>query len=177
MIDPYDPDYIEDQRNYERAQRKKAEEEIVFLRREVERHVKEKNRLREHVAELTSERDGLESERDHYRKAEQFLINRVKELEEKYEHVNELMAGEESLRVHQTERRLAAAERELERWRHGVQIEGDFVCPDSLSLSELQRLLLERADVLKDALGRDPHFLKAAVYRTEHILREAANED
>ena len=33
-------------------------------------------------------------------------------------------------------RQLADANRELERWRHGVTIEGDFVCPDSLALSE-----------------------------------------
>ena len=33
-------------------------------------------------------------------------------------------------------RQLAEANRELERWRHGVTIEGDFVCPDSLALSE-----------------------------------------
>lgn len=29
-----------------------------------------------------------------------------------------------------------AANRELERWRHGNMIEGDFVCPDSLALTE-----------------------------------------
>ena len=33
-------------------------------------------------------------------------------------------------------RQLAEANRELERWRHGVTIEGDFVCLDSLALSE-----------------------------------------
>jgi len=33
-------------------------------------------------------------------------------------------------------RRLADANQELERWRHGVTIEGDLVCPDSLALSE-----------------------------------------
>ena len=33
-------------------------------------------------------------------------------------------------------RQLAEANRELERWRHGAQIEGDYVCPDSLALIE-----------------------------------------
>lgn len=33
-------------------------------------------------------------------------------------------------------RQLAEANRELERWRHGVTIEGDFVCLDNLALSD-----------------------------------------
>ena len=37
-------------------------------------------------------------------------------------------------------RQLAEANRELERWRHGVTIEGDYVCPDSLALSEALRV-------------------------------------
>lgn len=36
-----------------------------------------------------------------------------------------------------------AALRELERWRHGQQIEGDYVCPDSLRLLELEKLIAE----------------------------------
>ncbi len=40
----------------------------------------------------------------------------------------------EDLRLALAER--DAALRELERWRHGVTIEGDFVCPDSLALTE-----------------------------------------
>ena len=39
---------------------------------------------------------------------------------------------------------LDAANRELERWRHGATVEGDFVCPDSLALTaanaEIERL-------------------------------------
>jgi len=48
--------------------------------------------------------------------------------------------------------------RELERWKHGAQIEGDYVCPDSLALSEalrvnvdLTRQLAEARAALKDA--------------------------
>ncbi len=36
---------------------------------------------------------------------------------------------------------IAAMTRELERWRHGVTIEGDFVCPDSLELTETKQQL------------------------------------
>lgn len=32
--------------------------------------------------------------------------------------------------------RIAALERELERWRHNQMVEGDYVCPDSLELNE-----------------------------------------
>ena len=35
-------------------------------------------------------------------------------------------------------RDLAAAQAELERWRHGVPVEGDYVCPDSTALSAAQ---------------------------------------
>jgi hypothetical protein len=34
---------------------------------------------------------------------------------------------------------IAAANRELERWRHGQPIEGDYVCPDSLRVHALQK--------------------------------------
>lgn len=53
------------------------------------------------------------------------------------------------------ERRLAAAERELERWRHGVTIEGDFVCPDSLALNTARTALGEIA-ARRGAYSRDP---------------------
>lgn len=39
---------------------------------------------------------------------------------------------------------LKAVNAELERWRHGKQTEGDFVCPDSLELTE-SRAALEKA--------------------------------
>jgi len=52
-------------------------------------------------------------------------------------------------------RQLAEANRELERWRHGVTIEGDFVCPDSLALSEALRA---NADLTRQlAELRDEH--------------------
>ncbi len=42
--------------------------------------------------------------------------------------------------------KLAATQHELERWRHGQQIEGDYVCPDSLRLTEAKRLLASIRD-------------------------------
>jgi hypothetical protein len=36
--------------------------------------------------------------------------------------------------------RAEQAERELERWRHGATIEGDFVCPNDLRVMRLSRL-------------------------------------
>jgi hypothetical protein len=48
---------------------------------------------------------------------------------------------------------LAAALRELERWRHGQQIEGDYVCPDSLALAAALQAKDELADIAVDALG------------------------
>jgi len=38
---------------------------------------------------------------------------------------------------------LAASERECDRWRHGVPVEGDYVCPDSLALAETRAALAE----------------------------------
>jgi hypothetical protein len=49
-----------------------------------------------------------------------------------------------------------ALKAELERWRHGNTIEGDFVCPDSLALTEVtaerdrMRPVYEAAKALKD---------------------------
>lgn len=40
----------------------------------------------------------------------------------------------------------AATQRELERWKHGQQIEGDYVCPDSLEADRLRTLLVEACD-------------------------------
>ncbi len=39
---------------------------------------------------------------------------------------------------------LVAANRELERWRHGVIVEGDFICPDSLALNAANATIAER---------------------------------
>lgn len=45
-------------------------------------------------------------------------------------------------------RRLQLSEQEVERWRHGVTIEGDFICPDSLDLTEAERVI----DVVRESL-------------------------
>ncbi len=49
---------------------------------------------------------------------------------------------------------IAAMTRELERWRHGVTIEGDFVCPDSLELTETKQQLSAMTDARDEACYR-----------------------
>jgi len=46
--------------------------------------------------------------------------------------------------------RIDELERELERWRHGQQIEGDYVCPNALEATNL-RLQLSAAEAERDA--------------------------
>lgn len=45
----------------------------------------------------------------------------------------------------------AAQSRELERWRHGVTVEGDFVCPDSLALDITRTRIFELEQALREA--------------------------
>lgn len=45
---------------------------------------------------------------------------------------------------------LQGAERERDRWRHGVPIEGDYVCPDSLELTRVMPVY-EAACAWRDA--------------------------
>lgn len=47
--------------------------------------------------------------------------------------------------------RLESAERELERWRHGKTIEGDFVCPNELRAVNVERELAE----VKNTKGKE----------------------
>ena len=56
----------------------------------------------------------------------------------------------------------AAMERELERWRHGLTIEGDFVCPNALAadnarddLARLKALALEACEIATSWSGTD----------------------
>ncbi len=42
--------------------------------------------------------------------------------------------------------RMAAAEREADRWRHGVPVEGDYVCPDSLRAEKAEAALAGKVD-------------------------------
>ncbi len=50
---------------------------------------------------------------------------------------------------------VTALERELERWRHGQPIEGDYVCPYELAFIELRRLVgcMRREARAKDGSG------------------------
>lgn len=55
-------------------------------------------------------------------------------------------------RITELETQLAAANQELERWRHGATIEGDFVCPHQLEASNLRAELREVREALRTAL-------------------------
>lgn len=50
------------------------------------------------------------------------------------------------------EARAAAAERELERWRHGAPVEGDFVCPNELAALTAKAERDEARDMLRRML-------------------------
>jgi hypothetical protein len=81
-----------------------------------------------------------------------------------------------------TDEQLKATERELERWRHGVQIEGDYVCPDSLrmteALAEVERLRAgirqQAAQLVEWAVARGGHSPSAIVATN---LRKLIGED
>lgn len=49
-----------------------------------------------------------------------------------------------------------SAKRELERWRHGVTVEGDFVCPDSLECERLRTANAELLEACRDAIDSAP---------------------
>lgn len=49
----------------------------------------------------------------------------------------------------ENEERALAAERELERWRHGKQVEGDYVCPHEARAEELTREVERREEMLR----------------------------
>ena len=73
------------------------------------------------------------------------------------------------VRVEEAQRVAAAAVREADRWRHGVPIEGDYVCPDSLAL--------EAARAESATLRRDLAAARGAVVEErERIVALLADE-
>lgn len=105
---------------------------------------------------------------------------------------DELIMAQMDAAVARTERDqaradLAAANRELERWRHGVTVEGDFVCPDSVALTEARaeadrmRAVYEAAVKWREAklgggwlVGADAEL--ASTLDVAHASREKAKE-
>lgn len=67
--------------------------------------------------------------------------------------------------------KLRDAYRELERWRHGVTIEGDFVCDAELACANIARPLRD----LVDEFRPDQHNPVQADAALDRLL-EAANE-
>lgn len=55
---------------------------------------------------------------------------------------DEWACAQESARMYRSARdRAEAAERELERWRHGAPVEGDYVCPHEAQLAAQSRVV------------------------------------
>ena len=70
--------------------------------------------------------------------------------------------------LEQVKKELARANQEIERWRHGKTVEGDYVCPDSLSLAaakveikSLQDQILGEHEMLAKELGGPENFCGA----------------
>jgi hypothetical protein len=66
-------------------------------------------------------------------------------------------------------RQLESALRELERWRHGNTIEGDFVCPNELALVEARAAYLKESELASAML--------AEVDRLRALLSETQDEE
>jgi hypothetical protein len=64
-----------------------------------------------------------------------------------------------------------AAVRELERWRHGVTIEGDFVCPDSLRADALQARV-GKLEAVADAARMVMRSWRKRAFKTPNPLTE-----
>lgn len=69
---------------------------------------------------------------------------------------------------------MAAQERELERWRHDVTVEGDFVCPGELAASNLRdekSRLNSRVEALEAELREARSACASAAATAEAALR------
>ncbi len=75
------------------------------------------------------------------------FLEENKKLKESAERDLETMATFSNAEKEERERR-QATERELERWRHNLQIEGDYVCPDSLRANEAEARVRELEEKL-----------------------------
>ena len=65
--------------------------------------------------------------------------------------------------------------RELERWKHGAQIEGDYVCPDSLALSDTLRANADLTRQLAEARAALSG-LEAAAHRSRCDLLDCEQQ-
>lgn len=78
-------------------------------------------------------------------------------------------------RAERAEANSKAAEREADRWRHGVPVEGDYVCPRSLEADEL-RAQVEKAEqassLLMAVCDRTGAEIDALCARVEKLERE-----
>ncbi len=73
------------------------------------------------------------------------------------------------LRAEAAEERVAAAEREAERLRHHVAVEGDFVCPDSLALTMTTKLVGELRAALREACDLATRYAVLGSYEAQTV--------
>ena len=85
--------------------------------------------------------------------------------------------GKLELLVAELEAELAATNRELERWRHGVMVEGDYVCPDSLRRTKLEGVIREQADAAFAASNLGSVFANGALRDIWQALNSALEQD
>lgn len=83
----------------------------------------------------------------------------------------EKRATEAELMLAMMQRRAEAAEREAERLRHGVAIEGDFVCPNALRLDEETEARLASEQFVREADAR-----AVALRRAVIVARQRAQQ-
>lgn len=118
-------------------------------------------RLHDQIETLTRERDEARSERDRksngYDAALQELDRRIKER-------NEARAM------------LLDVEAQLERWKHGEQIEGDYECPDSVALNDARARLAE-LERERDAALAERHDLRSALRAVVVLCGGSASRD
>lgn len=83
--------------------------------------------------------------------------------------------GGQASEIRELKRELEAARHRLERWIHGEQIAGDYVCPDSLELTEARAAAATAQDHLA-ALSRVSDVHMSAAIRAEEE-RDAARAE
>jgi hypothetical protein len=78
--------------------------------------------------------------------------------QEELEHYRKALA-ERDIEIVQLRNHLRAALAELERWRHGLTIEGDYVCPRDLECNSLRAQLRIAESVRDDARAASQRYL------------------
>lgn len=74
-------------------------------------------------------------------------------------------------------RDLAATQREADRLRHGLAIEGDYVCPNALRADGLREQVAQALALLDDISATDVHTAAFGIAAVSDILRRGATKE